>query len=151
MRRLLRIVLAAGFLSVGAASAQVVGPPMGGSNQFIGPPSGNAQTFLGTWALTWYGPPEQNCPCYGRLTVSVDQDTGDLDGLWQKKGANASLYGTVSYDQNVWAGRFAQPEDSLGIGVQGHFRMEVVDGNTLTGSYQQDGMAIPFTWQATRL
>jgi hypothetical protein len=151
MRRLLQILLAASLLGVSGASAQMSGPPMGGSNQFIGPPTGTVQDFLGTWALTWVGPPEAGCPCYGRLMIAVDENGDHLDGLWQKKGANATLYGPVSYDQNVWAGRFSQPEDDVGYAVRGYFRLEVVDSQTLSGSYQQDGMAIPFTWSAKRL
>ncbi|SJZ81873.1 hypothetical protein SAMN02745126_02414 [Enhydrobacter aerosaccus] len=151
MRRLPQLLLAVALIGGSTASAQVAGPPMGGSNQFIGPPSGTVQSFIGTWALTWDGPPDSGCPCQGKLVIAVDQDGADLDGLWQKKGANASLFGPVSYDQNVWAGRFAQPGDDLGYGVQGHFRLEVVDDQTLTGSYQREGMAIPFVWNAKRL
>ncbi|MBS0521925.1 MAG: hypothetical protein JSR90_24735 [Proteobacteria bacterium] len=147
---MLQLILAAGLLGAGTASAQLSGPPMGGSNQFIGPPTGTVQDFLGTWTLTWDGPPELGCPCHGTLTVTVDEDGSHLDGLWKKKGADATLFGPVSYDQDVWAGRFSQPPDDLGIAVQGHFRMEVVDSQTLSGSYQQDSMAIAFTWRAKR-
>jgi hypothetical protein len=55
----------------------------------------------------------------------------------------------VAFDQNVWAGQYAQPDD-VDFPVKGHFRFEARGGKALTGSYQRDGTAIPYRWGATR-
>jgi hypothetical protein len=66
------------------------------------------------------------------------------------KGGAAVLIGAVAYDNNVWAGRFSQPDD-LDFPIKGHFRLETRDNaGGLTGSYQRDGTSIPFRWSATR-
>ena len=54
-----------------------------------------------------------------------------------------------AYDQNVWAGRFAQSDD-LDFPLKGHFRLEARGGTALTGSYQRDGTTIPYAWSAIR-
>ena len=67
---------------------------------------------------------------------------------------DASLYpqlsGSVGYNQDVWSGRFAQPDDA-DFPIRGHFRLESRGERSLTGSYQPDGTAIPFSWSGTRL
>ena len=60
------------------------------------------------------------------------------------------LEGAVAFDNNVWAGRFAQPDDNVDFPLKGHFRLETRGGTALTGSYQRDGTAIAFPWRATR-
>ena len=131
------------------ALAQMGGPSMGGpSGQFIGPPAGNSADFLGVWDLSWDGPIDGNCPCRGTLTISTNND-GDMQGLWKTKGPAATLRGSVSYDQNVWTGRFSQSDDA-DFPMRGHFRLESRGERNLTGSYQPDGTAVPFRWTGTR-
>ena len=59
------------------------------------------------------------------------------------------LNGALAFDQNVWAGRFAQ-SDAVDFPLKGHFRLEARGGTALTGSYQREGTAIPYRWSATR-
>jgi hypothetical protein len=148
MKRLLAVLLLA--LALAPARAQLSGPPAGGpTGQFLGPPAGNSGDFLGAWQFTWDGPIDARCPCRGTLTISVN-NAGDLEGVWKIEGPPATLRGSVSYDQNVWIGRFAQSDDA-DFPLRGHFRLEARDRRTLTGSYQPDGTAIPFSWSGTRL
>ena len=148
MNRLLSLTLLA--LAVAPASAQLSGPPAGGpTGQFLGPPSGNAANFLGVWTLTWDGPIDTHCPCRGTLTISTNQN-GDLEGVWKTSGLASKLSGSVGFNQNVWIGRFSQPDD-VDFPLRGHFRLEYRDERTLTGSYQPDGTAVPFRWNGTRL
>jgi hypothetical protein len=149
-------LLLAAFLAGGAAfvptAAQVAGPPEGGvTGQFLGPPTGSVRDFVGTWALSWDGPVNSGCPCHGKLTIKFDEGGTALDGLWEMRGADAVLHGPVSFDQNVWAGRFARPEDESGFEMKGYFSLESRDSRTLSGSYQPIGTAIPFQWSGTRL
>jgi hypothetical protein len=132
------------------ALAQISGPPAGGVlNRFLAPPTDIQQSFLGTWNLTWDDPVNPACPCHGTLTVETQGD-GELKGHWPMKGGAAVLIGAVAYDNNVWVGRFAQPDD-LDFPIKGHFRLEARDNaGGLTGSYQRDGTSIPFRWSATR-
>lgn len=136
--------------AVSSVHGQVVRPPMGGrSGQFIGPPAGRVDDFLGTWTLVWQGPIDSGCPCSGTLTVTRN-DLGELHGIWKPtKGLPATLSGPVSYDQNVWAGRFEQ-SDEVDVPMRGHFRIEARGGDLLTGSYQREGTAIPYSWTARR-
>jgi hypothetical protein len=60
------------------------------------------------------------------------------------------LQGGVAFDNNVWAGEFAQPDNNVDFPLKGHFRLETRGQTTLTGSYQRDGTAIPRRWSATR-
>jgi len=69
-----------------------------------------------------------------------------LIGRWDLKGAPARLTGSVGYDQNVWTGRFQQSDD-VDFPLRGHFRLESRGDGLLTGSYQPDGTAVPFTWR----
>ncbi len=148
MKRL--VTLAAFALAAMPAVAQLSGPPAGGpTGQFLGPPSGNPANFLGAWTLTWDGPVDSHCPCRGTLTISTNQN-GDLEGVWKSNGPRSKLSGPVGFDQNVWIGRFAQPDD-VDFPQRGHFRLEYRDERTLTGSYQPDGTAVPFRWSGTRL
>jgi len=132
------------------ALAQMSGPPAGGVlNRFLAPPTDIQQSFLGTWNLTWDDPVNPDCPCHGTLTIETQGD-GELRGHWPMKGGAAVLIGAVAYDNNVWAGRFSQPDD-LDFPIKGHFRLETRDNaGGLTGSYQRDGTSIPFRWSATR-
>jgi hypothetical protein len=145
----LAAVVASG--AIVAAHAQLSGPPAGGpTGQFLGPPSGNANDFLGDWVLSWDGPPEFNCPCRGTLSVHIDAD-GDFIGYWKGRGPQSMLKGSVSYDQNVWTGRFEQLDQSVDFPMKGFFRLEARDaGRSLTGSYQPEGTAIPFSWAGSR-
>lgn len=132
------------------AWAQLPGPPAGGrTGQFIGPPSGDTANFLGAWTLTWDGPVASHCPCRGTLTISTNQN-GALEGVWKSSGPPSKLSGPVGFDQNVWIGQFAQPDD-VDFPIHGHFRLEFRDERTLTGSYQPDGTAVPFRWNGTRI
>lgn len=140
------------LLLVAAAplQAQLSGPPAGGpTGQFLGPPTGNAGDFLGVWTMTWEGPMGTSCPCRGTLTIVVDSN-GELRGSWKGSGPGATLSGSVGYNQDVWTGRFAQPDDG-DFPIRGHFRLESRGERRLTGSYQPDGTAIPFSWSGTRL
>jgi hypothetical protein len=131
------------------ALAQVSLPPMGAVDRFLAPPTNLQQDFVGSWNLTWDDPVDPACPCHGTLTIQTQGD-GELKGTWPIKGGTAVLVGGVAYDNNVWAGRFAQPDD-LDFPIKGHFRLEARDGGrSLTGSYQRDGTSIPFRWTATR-
>lgn len=132
------------------ALAQMSGPPSGGVlDRFLAPPTNIQQEFLGTWSLTWDDPANPACPCRGTLTIQTKAD-GELIGHWPMKGGAAVLLGGVAYDGNVWAGRFAQPDD-LDFPTKGHFRLETrSQGGGLTGSYHRDGTSIPFRWSATR-
>jgi len=152
-RKLLALLLLAGTATVSPAQSQEPRAPSGGpTGQFIGPPTGSAQDLLGKWAFTWDGPPDANCPCHGTMTIQFDDnaDGGRFDGYWSMKGPDAVLHGSVGYDQNVWTGKFAQPDDGSGFPVTGRFRIEVVDAHTLAGSYQRDGMTIAFRWSGAR-
>ena len=142
-------LLAAVMLTIAPAHAQLPRAPSGGpTGAFLGPPSGNPADFLGTWNLHWVGPMGSNCPCAGTLTITMNS-VGGLEGEWKMSGSSASLSGSTGYDQNVWSGRFAQPDD-VDFPIKGHFRLETRDARTLTGSYQPDGTAVPFSWTATR-
>jgi hypothetical protein len=90
-----------------------------------------------------------HCPCRGSLTISTNQ-TGDLEGLWKSSGPPAKLSGSVGFNQDVWTGTFAQPDD-MDFPQHGYFRIEYRGERSLTGSYQPDGTAIPFSWTGTRL
>ena len=90
-----------------------------------------------------------NCPCRGRLTIVVS-NTGDLQGTWKTNAGDATLSGSVGYNQDVWTGRFAQPDDA-DFPIRGHFRLESRGERALSGSYQPDGTAIPFRWSGSRL
>jgi hypothetical protein len=138
------------LLAMAPAHAQLSGPPSGGpTGQFLGPPTGNAGDFLGVWDLTWDGPMGTNCPCRGTLTISTN-NSGELQGVWKSTGPAATLTGSVGYNQDVWTGRFAQSDDA-DFPIRGHFRLESRGERSLTGSYQPDGTAIPFSWAGTRL
>jgi len=141
----LMLLMLAGLATV-PASAQVTGPPVGGpSGQFLGPPATTAQGFMGLWDFTWEGPTGSGCPCSGTLAIGTDSQ-GQLIGRWDLKGAPARLTGSVGYDQNVWTGRFQQSDD-VDFPLRGHFRLESRGDGLLTGSYQPDGTAVPFTWR----
>ena len=149
MRITRHILLALLVAAAAPLQAQMSGPPAGGpTGQFLGPPTGNAGDLLGVWLMTWQGPMGANCPCRGTLTISADSD-GELKGIWTTTGASATLSGSVGYNQDVWTGRFAQPDDT-DFPMRGHFRLESRGERTLTGSYQPDGTAIPFSWSGTR-
>lgn len=136
-------------LAAAPAQAQLSGPPSGGpTGNFLGPPSGNQGDFLGTWKLAWQGPMGTDCPCTGTLTISTNAN-GALVGVWKSNAPAANLVGSTGYDQNVWTGRFSQPDD-VDFPIKGHFRLETRGPHTLTGSYQPDGTAIPFSWTGTR-
>jgi len=136
-------------LAVVPATAQVSGPPMGGpSGRFLGPPATTAQGFMGLWDLTWEGPIDAGCPCRGTLAIGTDSQ-GQLTGRWDLKGAPAHLSGSVGYDQNVWTGRFTQAGD-VDFPMKGFFRLESRGNGLLTGSYQPDGTAVPFSWKGTQ-
>ena len=148
MERLLLFFLFA--LTASPAWAQLSGPPAGGpTGQFLGPPSGDVANFLGVWNFTWDGPVDSHCPCRGTLTISTNRN-GALEGVWKSAGPTSALSGPTGFNQNVWIGQFAQPDD-VDFPIRGHFRLEFRDERTLTGSYQPDGTAIPFRWNGTRL
>ncbi len=150
-RRVVIALLAGSALVAGphAVPGQVARPPSGGVlNRYLAPPGGLEQEFLGAWNLTWDDPADPDCPCHGTLAIEVEPD-GSLRGLWSMKGPAAVLRGNVAFDQNVWAGRYAQPDD-VDFPLKGHFRLEARGGTALSGSYQRDGTAIPFHWSATR-
>ena len=153
IRPLLAFLLAGGALVLamrGPGLAQIARPPTGGvDNRFLAPPSGVQQTFLGTWNLTWDDPGDPKCPCRGTLTVDTQAD-GSLKGYWSIQNPPVILQGGVAFDNNVWAGDFAQPDDNVDFPLKGHFRLETRGGTALTGSYQRDGTAIPHSWSATR-
>jgi hypothetical protein len=152
-RTLLAALLLAGAAAAVPAQSQVPRAPSGGpTGQFLGPPTGNAQDFLGVWAFTWEGPMESNCPCKGTITITYREnaDGGGVDGYWQMKGANAVMHGSIGYNQNTWDGKFAQPDDGSGFPVRGRFRLSLVDQQTLTGSYQREGMTIAYRWSGAR-
>jgi hypothetical protein len=146
MKKIL-LALLAGTLPA-AALGQMSGPPMGAVDRFLAPPTNLDQQFLGTWALTWDDPANPACPCHGILTIEV-QDDGTLKGYWPMPGGPAVLNGDLGFDQNAWAGRFAQSDD-VDFPLKGHFRLEARGGRALTGSYQRDGTAIPYRWSASR-
>ena len=98
--------------------------------------------------MTWQGPIYFCCPCRGTLTITTN-DNGELEGVWKIKGAPATLRGSVGYDQNVWIGKFQQSDDA-DFPLKGHFRLESRGETLLTGSYQPDGTAIPFSWTGRR-
>jgi hypothetical protein len=151
--RALLAVLLAGAATATPAQSQMPRAPSGGpTGQFLGVPTGTVQDFLGKWTFTWDGPIDANCPCHGTMTIQFDEnvDGGGLDGYWSMKGPDAVLHGSVGYNQNVWTGHFAQPDDGSGFPVTGSFRLEVVDPHTLTGSYQREGTAIGFRWNGTK-
>jgi hypothetical protein len=142
-------LLAMVVLMMAPAQAQLPRAPSGGpTGNFLGPPSGNQADFLGVWNLRWVGPMGSNCPCSGSLTITTDQ-YGELVAEWKMNGPSAFLRGSTGYDQNVWTGRFAQADD-VDFPLKGHFRLETRGHSTLTGSYQPDGTAVPFSWTGTR-
>jgi len=128
---------------------QVALPPTGGVlHRDFAPPTNIQQDFLGAWKLTWDDPLSPDCPCHGTLTIQMNAD-GSLKGYWPLKGGVAVLQGTVAFDNNVWAGPFAQP-DTLDFPIKGHFRLETRGVGGLTGSYHRNGTSIPYHWSATR-
>jgi hypothetical protein len=134
----------------GPVRAQMPPPPTGGvDNRFLAPPSSVQQTFLGTWNLTWDDPGDPKCPCHGTLDIDTRGD-GELKGYWSIRNPPVILLGGVAFDNNVWAGRFAQADDNVDFPLKGHFRLETRGGTALTGSYQPDGTAISRRWSATR-
>lgn len=150
---LLAVLLLAGGALGATVHGQVSGPPAGGPDwKSIGPPLGNAQDFLGTWKLTWDGPVDANCPCHGMLTIEMKNtaDGSGLAGYWEMKRATAVLQGAVGVDQNVWVGHWAVQNDTSDFPAKGNFRIETRGGNALTGSYQRQGMTIPFRLSGTR-
>ncbi|OFW97936.1 MAG: hypothetical protein A3D94_04675 [Alphaproteobacteria bacterium RIFCSPHIGHO2_12_FULL_66_14] len=151
---LLAVLLLAGVAGAPQVQAQMPRPPMGGPGDVpVNPPTTRGmQDFVGTWRLTWQDPVNPDCPCHGSLWIDIDEnaDGTSLDGHWKMKGGDAVLHGVMSYQAKVWSGRFAQADDGLGYPMKGHFRLESRDANTLTGSYQRNGTAVPFSWTATR-
>jgi hypothetical protein len=144
------VLLLAGGSESALAQPSGMTPHVGGpSGNFLGPPQGNASDFLGDWHFTWDGHVDSRCPCHGRLTISV-ADTGDLVGYWDSKEGLVVLHGSVGYDQNVWTGRFDQPDSDADFPLRGHFRLEARGGTLLTGSYQPEGTTLPFRWTGTR-
>ena len=142
--------LVAGLSAPPLAQPSGMTPHVGGpSGNFLGPPQGNAADFLGDWSLTWDGHFDSKCPCHGRLTIGVSP-SGDLVGYWDAKEGNVILHGSTGYDQNVWSGRFDQPDSDADFPLKGHFRLEARGGGLLTGSYQPDGTTLPFRMTATR-
>jgi hypothetical protein len=135
----------------GSALGQLVRPPSGGVlDRYLAPPSGLEQQFLGTWNLTWNDLADPDCPCHGTLQIDVEQD-GTLRGHWTMKGGTTLLLlGDVAFDQNVWAGTFVQTGDGADFPLKGHFRLEARGGTALTGSYEREGLTIPYSWSATR-
>jgi hypothetical protein len=136
------------------AQAQVPRPPSGGpTGQFLGPPTGSSQDLFGLWVFTWEGPPDANCPCHGTITIRFNDnaDGGQFNGYWSMKGRpDFVLSGSVGYNQNVWDGKYAQPDDQSDFPVKGRFRIQVVDPQTLSGSYRRDGMTIAYPWSGTK-
>jgi hypothetical protein len=150
---LLAVLLLAGGAIEADVHGQVARPPAGGPNwQSIGPPLGDSDDFLGVWKVTWDGPMDSNCPCHGMLTIEVKTtaDGTGFAGYWEKKGSTAVLQGAVGVDQNVWVGHYAVPNDTSDFPEKGNFRLEARGGHTLTGSYQRQGMTIPFRMTGTR-
>ena len=143
---LLVVGLSAPALSQPSGMTPHVGGPSG---NFLGPPQGNAADFLGDWNLTWDGHVDSRCPCHGRLTIGVSS-SGNLVGYWDAKEGNVVLHGSTGYDQNVWSGRFDQPDSDADFPLRGHFRLEARGGSLLTGSYQPDGTTLPFRMTGTR-
>ena len=78
--------------------------------------------FLGVWNLTWDGPVDSHCPCRGTLTISVNQN-GASKASGSPNGPTSTLSGPVGFNQNVWIGQFAQPDDA-DFPIRGHFRLE---------------------------
>jgi hypothetical protein len=150
---LFALLLAAGAIITlrGPGLAQVARPPSGGVlDRFLAPPADLQQSFLGTWKLTWEDPGDPKCPCRGTLTIDTQAD-GSLKGYWSIKHPAVVLLGEVAFDNNVWVGHFAEPDDNVDFPLKGHFRLETRGGGTaLTGSYQRDGTVIPRSWSATR-
>ncbi len=151
MKGISQLVVAVLAMTATPTTAQVPGAPLGGpSGQFLGPPAGNARDFLGNWQLSWDGPTNSGCPCSGTLVIKPDEDVSDgLEGYWAMKGPDVLLRERVSYDQNVWGGRFVQAGD-MDFPLRGHFRFEARDSRTLAGSYHPDGTAVSFRWSARR-
>jgi hypothetical protein len=130
-----------------------IGPPVGGpSGNFIGPPTGTPQDFLGAWNVTWQGPIDAHCPCRGTLTIDFEQTANGagMVGYWAMKGSQVVLHGSVSYNQTIWTGRFAVPDDTADFPFKGYFRLETRGNGNFTGSYQRDGTAIPYAWNGSR-
>jgi len=152
MKMSLLVALVAGGAIANLASGvlgQVARPPSGGVlDRFLAPPSGLEQQFLGTWNLAWDDPADPHCPCHGTLTIEVQQD-GSLKGFWSIRNPPAVLRGEVAFDQNVWAGLYAQP-DGVEFPLKFHFRLEARGGRELTGADHLYGTAIPYRWNAIR-
>jgi hypothetical protein len=128
-----------------------MGAPVGGpSGNFLGPPQGTVGDFLGDWKMTWDGHVDSRCPCHGRLTISVGE-RGDLVGYWDTKEGSVVLRGSVGYNQDVWTGRFDQPDSDADFPLRGNFRLEARgEGAALSGSYQPQGTTLPFRLSGTR-
>jgi hypothetical protein len=85
-------------------------PHVGGpSGNFLGPPSGNAGDFLGDWNFTWDGHFDPRCLCRGRLH-DFRRRARRPGAIGTRKEGSVVLHGSVGYDQNVWTGRFNQPD-----------------------------------------
>jgi hypothetical protein len=152
-RASLTVILLVGALAPAPLFGQISGPPVGGrSGNYIGPPTGTVQDFLGTWNFSWAGPIDSKCPCRGTIAIELGEpdDGSRLVGHWKLNGRDTVLRGSVSYDRNAWAGRFEQFDDTSDFPLHGFFRMEVRDANTLAGSYQPEGTAVPFYLSGTR-
>jgi len=92
-----------------------------------------------------------------RFEVSVPRQALDLcqaerrpRGVLDTKEGSVVLHGSVGYNQDVWTGRFDQPDSDADFPLKGHFRLEARGGNLLTGSYQPDGTTLPFRMSGTR-
>ena len=90
-----------------------------------------------------------NCPCRGTLTI-VDRQRRRPAGPWKTNGTGATLSGSVGYNQDVWTGRFAQPDDA-DFPIRGHFRLESRGERTPDRLLPARRTAIPFSWSGTRL
>ena len=146
------LLLAAGLSGIALGQeGSGMGAPVGGpSGNFLGPPQGTVGDFLGDWKMTWDGHVDSRCPCHGRLTISVDE-RGDLVGYWDTKEGSVVLRGSVGYNQDVWTGRFDQPDSDADFPLRGNFRLEARgEGAALSGSYQPQGTTLPFRLSGTR-
>lgn len=152
-RGLVTALLLGGLAGSWPAGAQLPRPPTGGpGNVPVNPPTTGFERFVGAWTLSWDDPADPNCPCRGALRIDIEEtfDGASLAGRWSTKDGQAILQGTMSYNADYWSGRFAFPDDGTGFPVKGNFRLELRDARTLTGSFQREGMAIPFRWSAIR-
>ena len=94
------------------AWARLRGPPAGGVlDRFLAPPSGVQQSFLGGWDADLGRSRRPQLPVPRHARPSTPRPTAASRAIGRSEIPPSILLGEVAFDNNVWAGVFAQPDD----------------------------------------